>query len=102
MRRAERAPNRAPETARAGNRTGSRDPDRTIGVIEDAESEIAHNVMPEDAARLRRTGHDQVIITFADFGENLINHDSVANMHFRWHAKFFEILFLGAEIDSKF
>lgn len=71
-------------------------------MIENAASQITHNVMPEHAARLRRAGHDQVVIAFADFGENLINYDSVANMHLRRHAEFFEILFLGAEIDSKF
>jgi hypothetical protein len=71
-------------------------------VIQDAESEIAHDVVTEYAARLRGAGHDQVGIAFAHFSENLVNHDSVANMHFRRHAKFFEILFLAAEIDSKF
>src|ERR1700736_2876682 len=100
--RRERAPDRAPKPARAWESAGSRDQDRTIGVIQNAASQIAHNVMPEHAAALRRTSHDQAGITFADFGENLIDDDSVANMHFRRDAQFFEILFLGAEIDSKF
>jgi hypothetical protein len=100
--RRERAPDRAPKPARAWENAGSRNQDRTIGMIQNAAGKIAHNVMPEHAARLRGAGHDQVGIAFAHFSENLVNHDSVANMHFRRHAKFFEILFLGAEIDSKF
>jgi len=71
-------------------------------VIQDSESEIAHNVVTEHAARLGGTGYDQIVITFADFSENLVNYDSVANAHFRRHAHFFEIVFLRAEIDSKF
>ena len=93
---------RAPKPARTWKNAGSRDQDRTIGVIQDAESEVAHDVVTEDPARLRGASHDQIGVTLADFGENLIDHDSMPDMHFRRHAYFFEILFLGAKIDSKF
>ena len=71
-------------------------------MIENAASEITHDVVTEHAARLGRAGHNQVVITLARFSENLIDHDSVADTHFRWYAEFFQILFLAAEIDSKF
>src|SRR6266481_1703388 len=90
----ESASDRTPKSARPGDLPGPRNQDRTIGVIQNTASEIAHNVMPEHAARLRRTGHDQVVTAFARFSENLIDHDSVADMHFGWHAEFFEILLL--------
>src|SRR5881397_4063988 len=98
----ESASDRTPKSARPGDLPGPRDQDRTIGVIQNAESNIAHDVVTEHAARLRGAGHDQIVITFAHLGENLIDHDSMTNMHFGRHAEFFEILLLSAEIDSKF
>src|SRR5713101_9497710 len=98
----ESASDRTPKSARPGNSPGPRDQDRTIGVIENAKGEITHDVVTEHALRLRRAGHDQIVITFAHFSENLIDYVSMANMHFRRDPEFFQILFLGAEIDSKF
>ena len=71
-------------------------------MIENAKGEIAHDVVTEHAARLRRAGHDHFVTGVARFGENMIDHDSVTDMHFGRHAELFEVLFLGAEIDSKF
>ena len=39
-------------------------------MIQNPESEIAHDVVTEHAARLRGAGHDQVVITFAHFSED--------------------------------
>src|SRR6266849_1697049 len=97
----ESASDRTPKSARPGDLPSPRNQDRTIGVIENAKGEITHDVVTEHAARLRGTGRNQIVITFADFSENLIDYDSVTDMHFGPDPEFFQILFLGAEIDSK-
>ena len=50
--------------------------------------------MADEPARLRRTSHDQIVIVFARFEQDLVQNNAVPNPNFSLHPHFFEILFL--------
>ncbi len=70
-------------------------------MIENAPGQVAHDVVPQHAARLRRASHDQIVTLLARFGENLIDHDSMANPDLRRDTEFFQIRSLLAQVDPK-
>src|SRR5436190_12361974 len=98
----EKFPERMPETP--GGRHGfcARNQYGRIRAIQNAARKIPHNVMPEQAARLRRAGHEQIVIAFANFFEDLIDHNAVSNAHFGRNTDTFEFLFLLEQIHSEF
>src|SRR5205809_7261588 len=73
-----------------------------IRAIQNAAREIPHDVMTEQPARLRRAGRDQIVIAFAYFFEDLIDHNAVPNAHFGRNTDAFEFLFLLEQIHSEF
>ena len=58
--------------------------------------------MAQQAARLRRAGHDQIVIALAHFVENLIDYDPVPKTHFSRNAEPFEFSLLPPKICSEF
>jgi hypothetical protein len=87
-----------PKTSGACRLSSAYDEDGAIRMIQDAARQIAHDVMANYASRLRRTGHDQIVITLARFSQHLIQDKAVAHVHFRRHAESFEFFFLCAQI----
>ena len=69
-----------------------------VGAVQNATSQIAHDVVTQQTARLRRAGHNQVVIAVAYFFEDLVDHDSVPEMHFSGDADPVEFSFLAAQI----
>ena len=57
--------------------------------------------MTQQAACLRRAGHDQIVIALAHFVENLIDHDPVPKTYFSGNTEPFEFSSLPAQIGSK-
>src|SRR5438874_3298811 len=93
----------APE-ARAGGFSGlrgSRYEHRHIRAIDDAPGQIAHDVMPEGPTRLGRAGHDQVVLSFADFRENLTEDESMAHTHLSRHSEALETLLLREQVATE-
>src|ERR671918_2012518 len=58
--------------------------------------------MTKETTRLRRAGHDQIVIALACLLENLIDHYAVPNTHIGGDAKAFELSLLPAQICSEF
>jgi hypothetical protein len=55
----------------------------------------------KQALRLRRTGHDQIVIACACFREHLIKNDAVPHVHFCRHTQSPKAFFLSAQIHSQ-
>src|SRR5215510_10493004 len=80
---------------------GTGDEHGNVGAVQNAASQIAHNIVTKQTACLGCAGHNQVIIAVADFFEHLIAHEPVPEMHFSRHAEPVEFSFLTAQIGPK-
>jgi hypothetical protein len=54
--------------------------------------------MAQQTPRLRRAGHDQIVIALAHFVENLIDHNPVPKPHLSGNTTALEFSFLPAQI----
>src|SRR5882672_6259843 len=54
---------------------------RAIGAVQNAASQIAHDVVAEGSPRLRGSRYNHIMFPFAHFGEDLIERQPVPNAH---------------------
>jgi len=67
-----------------------------------AASEIAHDVMPQGPARVRRAGDNHVVFAFLQLREDFIEDNAMSHPHLRGDAESFEFLPLRTEVLPKF
>src|SRR3982750_1793985 len=102
LRLAEQSFDRFPQCSSWFRRSGAGDENRHIRSVQNVPCQIAHNVVSKQAARLRCAGHNQVVVAGSGFFENLIDYDTMPEMHFSGDSQAVEFAFLTAQISSEF